>query len=142
MKEETKLIGERESLAKIEKIYNDICGSAFVNLFTLSKNNQEIILSPFDIKNEEHLFLLCVAKGLGGVVEKDVCVNVSRRHLRKLNKGLKKEAHYRDVKDCDISKAIDPNEVLTFMRDRAVVASGSKTVFVDIYQAFYKKGKK
>ena len=71
-----------------ERKYNEVCGLAYVNLFTLSKNHDCILFDEIDLKNEEHLFLLHVALGLSDIVEKKVVINASRATVRRLNKKL------------------------------------------------------
>lgn len=124
------------------KQFDEICGIAFVNLFTRSKNSETIDLAGFDPKNEEHLFLLGVAKGLGGAYNKKVRVDVSLWQLWKLNRGLDKDCR---LERFDSSKgvAIETSTLLNFMRKDAVQATGNYGIFACIYREFYarKKGK-
>lgn len=123
--------------------YDEIAGAAYVNLYTLSKNSDTIAFSPFNPKNEEHLFVLGVAKGLSAVTNKPVCLDVGRFQLWKLNWGVKKEARVRRIDGKEAIYAINPNELLNFMREEAVKYCGDDFTFADIYKAFYsrKKGK-
>lgn len=123
--------------------YDEICGAALVNLFTLSKNSETIALSPFNPKNEEHLFILGVAKGLGGSIGKKVCVDVSRIQLWKLNRGLDKDCRLKMINGKEAIYSINPDELLTFMREGAVNACGKDFTFADIYRQYYaRKGRK
>ena len=123
--------------------YDEIAGAAYVNLYTLSKNSDTIALAPFDPKNEEHLFVLGVAKGLSAVTNKPVCLDVSRFQLWKLNWRVKKEARACLIDGKEAIYAIDPDRLLDFMRKEAVEYCGDDFTFADIYKAFYsrKKGK-
>lgn len=130
-----------------ERKYNEVCGLAYVNLFTLSKNHDCILFDEIDLKNEEHLFLLHVALGLSDIVEKKVVINASRATVRRLNKKLHikdKSARIRCAKNEIENRAIYPERVLTFMRIRAREICGPLFTFGDIYREFYKiqKGKK
>lgn len=125
------------------KKYDEICGIAFVNLFVLSKEGDIIGLAPFNPKNEEHLFLLGVAKGLASVLKKTVYVEVNKFQLWKLNRGLDKDCRFKQLKNRECCHAINPDEVLDYMRDAAKAACGKYFTFADIYRQYYarKKGK-
>lgn len=134
--------------SELEKNYNDICGKAFVNLYTFSKEGKNIYFKDLDLKNKEHLFLLHVAMGLSGIVEKPVVLNKSKLSVWWLNKKL----HIRDdkakilaVKD-DEPNGINANEILSFMLPYAQSICGYDFNYGDIYDEFYnlkkKKGKK
>lgn len=127
---------------ELEKKYDEICGVAYVNLFTLSKHHSQINLIHFDAKNKEHLFLAYVAKGLGGIVEKNVHLSTSKFQLWKINKGLHKNYKFRRIKDTE-EGAINPQEVLEFMRPWASQLCQQENFnFGQIYDAFYNKKEK
>lgn len=123
--------------------YDEICGAAFVNLFTLTKDSNPIVLCNFDPANEEHLFVLGVAKGLAGTLGKKIGLDVNRFQLWKLNRGIDKECRMVRIKEQDAELPIDPEELLAFMRPKAMEACGEDFTFADIYNAYYnrKKGK-
>ena len=125
---------------KTLKIYDEICGAMFVNLYTRSKNLETIDLAGFDPKNEEHLFVLGVARGLGGAYSKKVRVDVSRWQLWKLNRGLDKDCR---IERFDGQKGIAINVpcILNFMREQAVKATNNIAVFRSIYHEFYERKK-
>jgi hypothetical protein len=125
------------------RIYDEICGAAFVNLFTLAKDSNPIVLCNFDPANEEHLFVLGVAKGLAGTLGKKIGLDVNRFQLWKLNRGIDKECRMIRIKEQDAELPIDPDELLDFMRPKAVEACGNDFTFADIYNQYYnrKKGK-
>jgi hypothetical protein len=125
------------------RVYDEICGAAFVNLFTLAKDSDPIVLCNFDPANEEHLFVLGVAKGLAGTLGKKIGLDVNRFQLWKLNRGIDKECRMVRVKEQDAELPIDPDELLSFMRPKAVEACGNDFTFADIYNQYYnrKKGK-
>lgn len=125
------------------RIYDEICGAAFVNLFTLSKDGETIEFRFFDSKNEEHLFLLGVAKGLAGSLGKKVAIDVSKFQLWKLNRGIDKDCRIIQLDKTHAASAIHPDMVLDFMRSKAVEACGEDFTFADIYNQYYnrKKGK-
>lgn len=123
--------------------YDEICGAAFVNLFTLAKDSNPIVLCNFDPANKEHLFVLGVAKGLAGTLGKKIGLDVNRFQLWKLNRGVDKDCRMVRVKEQDAELPIDPDELLSFMRPKAVEACGEGFTFADIYNEYYnrKKGK-
>lgn len=123
--------------------YDEICGAAFVNLFTLSKDSETIDFRFFDPIDEEHLFLLGVAKGLAGSLGKKVALDVSKFQLWKLNRGIDKDCRIIQLDKTHAASAIHPDMVLDFMRPKAVEACGEDFTFADIYNRYYnrKKGK-
>lgn len=122
------------------KIYDEICGAMFVNLYTRAKDWEAIDLAGFDPKNEEHLFVLGVARGLGGAFSKKVRVDVSRWQLWKLNRGLDKDCRIERF-DSQEGIAIDVPGILNFMREQAVKATNDRLVFRSIYHEFYERKK-
>lgn len=124
-----------------ERIYDEICGAALVNLFTLSKNSDTIAIYHFDPKNEEHLFLLGVAKSLAGVKDKKVCLDVSKFQLWKLNRGIDKDCRIIRMNCKEMIFGIDPNQLLNFMRPEAEKLLGKEFSFGDIYRRYYKRKK-
>ena len=121
--------------------YDEICGAALVNLFTLSKDSDTIAFRGFDPKNEEHLFVLGVARGLAGSLGKKVALDVSKFRLWKLNRGIDKDCRIILVDGKEAIYSIDPEELLTFMRPGAVNACGKEFTFADIYDEYYKRKK-
>ena len=123
--------------------YDEICGAAFVNLFTLAKDSNPIVLCNFDPANKEHLFVLGVAKGLAGTLGKKIGLDVNRFQLWKLNRGVDKDCRMVRIQEQDAELPIDPDELLSFMRPKAVEACGEDFTFADIYNAYYnrKRGK-
>jgi hypothetical protein len=125
------------------RIYDEICGAAFVNLFSFSKESEVIAFSPFDPKNEDHLFFLGVAKGLAGSLGKKVAVDVNKFQLWKLNRGIDKECRIVKFDMCPETVAIDPNWLVGFMSPNAKKVLGEQFTFGEIYRQYYsKKGKK
>jgi hypothetical protein len=123
--------------------YDEICGAAFVNLFTLSKDSDTIAFRGFNPKNKEHLFVLGVAKGLAGSSGKKVALDVNKFQLWKLNRGIDKDCRLVSVDGKEAIYSIDPDDLLSFMRPKAVEACGNDFTFADIYNEYYnrKKGK-
>lgn len=125
----------------MEKYYNEICGITFVNIFTKSKNAKEIILSPFDVNNEEHLFVLSVAIGLRDIVKKKIVLDAPRKVIKQLNKAVIKEVRYKKMRKKDKNNSVDTTDLLELMRPWAGELCGCTGPFDfgAIYRAFYKK---
>jgi hypothetical protein len=141
---EMKIINAPEFIAERQRKFDEIVGAAYVNIFTLSKNSEVIAIAPFNPKNKEHLFVLNVAKGVGGVAQKTVAIDASKFCIWKLNRGLDQECRYEKLKACGCACAIDPNVLLDFMRQWASELMGEENFdFGKIYDEFYsKKGKR
>ena len=123
------------------KAYDEICGAMLVNLFTRSKDWETIDLAGFDPKNQEHLFVLGVARGLAGAFSKKVRVDVNWRQLRRLNKGIDKDSRLLSF-DSSTGVSIDVPTILNFMRPAAVEATNNEAIFSCIYREYYaRKGK-
>ena len=130
-----------EYVAERNRKYDEIAGVAYVNIFTLSKNSDVIAIAPFDPKDKEHLFVLNVAKGVGGIVEKNVAVDVSKWQLRRLNRGLDKECQYEKLNG-RFAYAINPTILLNDMREWAeTLTEDNDFTFGKIFDEFYAKQK-
>ena len=126
-----------------QKVFDEICGIVYVNIFTKTKNSEVITISPFDVNNKEHLFVLSVAKGLGSVEHKKIVVDVGRWNLRKLNRGVDKECRYMRLAGEKPYHYLNPDELLEFMREWAIDLCKVNNIvdfnFGNIYDAFYSK---
>ena len=130
-----------EYVTERNRKYDEIAGVTYVNIFTLSKNSDVIAIAPFDPKNKEHLFVLNVAKGVGGIVEKNVAVDVSKWQLRRLNRGLDKECQYEKLNG-RFAYAINPTILLNDMREWAeTLTEDNHFTFGKIFDEFYAKQK-
>lgn len=141
--ENNKMIYAPEYIAERNRKFDEIAATTYVNIFTLSKNSDVIAIAPFNPKNTEHLFVLNVAKGVSGVTQKPVAVDVNNFQLRHLNRGLAKECRYEKLNGRDFTYAIDPDKLLSFMRQWASeLMEEEKFDFGRIYNEFYKKERK
>lgn len=141
---EMKIINAPEFIAERQRKFDEIVGAAYVNIFTLSKNSNVVAIAPFNPKNKEHLFVLNVAKGVGGVAQKTVAIDTNKFCIWRLNRGLDKECRYEQLEGKDFTYAIDPNSLLNFMRQWASELMDEENFnFGKIYDEFYsKKGKR
>lgn len=140
--EKTEMIYAPEYIALRNRKFDEIAAAAYVNIFTLTKKADVIAIAPFNPRNKEHLFVLGVAKGVSGVTQKPVAVDTSKFQLWRLNRGLAKECHYEKMADKDLTYAVDPDQLLSFMREWASGLMEEENFdFGQIYQAFYAKQK-
>jgi hypothetical protein len=134
----------RKQLTEQERAYDKICGTTFANIFMLTKNCETIRVRDVDIKNEEHLYVLHVAVGVGGVVGKKVSVNGSRWFVWRLNRkmGLKKDCRIQRRTTKDTMYSVSPQMLNDDMRAIAEEQCGTSFTFGDIYKEFYERKKK
>lgn len=140
--EKTEMICAPEYITLRNRKFDEIAAATYVNIFTLTKKADVIAIAPFNPRNKEHLFVLGVAKGVSGVTQKPVAVDTSKFQLWRLNRGLAKECHYEKMTDKDLTYAVDPDQLLSFMREWASELMEEENFdFGQIYQAFYAKQK-
>ena len=136
----------RKHLSEKEKTYDKLCGITLTNIFTLSKNCDTIAFWNVDINNPEHLYVLSVAAGLGGAIDKKISVWGSKFFVWRLNRklGLKKDCRIERMNTRDTMYGIQPQMLVDDLRDVAKKMCGEDFTFADIYNEFYKikKGKK
>ena len=121
--------------------YDIICAAAFSTMLEVSKNSDTVAIGYFDPKDEEHLFVLGVAKGLGGATRRPVCIDVNRFQLWKLNRGLDKDCRMRRMNGKEAIYSINPNILLKGIRAKAKELCGEGFSFADIYNEYYKRKK-
>ena len=118
--------------------YDEIINITMVNLYSLSKAKETIVLSNIDRKNKDHLYILRIA-----MIAKDtfnfplklhtdfwnwLCLNW---RMRKLSRRVPREKNGENV--------IDVNRLIDFMYNPISEHMGSDFKFGDIYDAFYRK---
>ena len=138
--EETKDLNEL--LLELEDAYNEICRATMIKAATKTKDiaHETIPIKNFDYKNPEHLYVLAVARSLGGVLGVQVSLDVSKFRLWLMNRKIKVEGSklLKYKKEYD-EYAIDPDELLEQLRDWAEELCGNYIDFCfgDIYYEFY-----
>lgn len=134
----------RKHLNEMEKKYNEICGLTFTNIYSLSKNCDTIAFWNVDINNPEHLYVLSVAVGLAGAIEKTVTIHASKFSIWRLNRklGLKKECRIKQISIRDTMWGIQPQMLNDDLREIAKEKCGENFTFSDIYHEFYERKKK
>ena len=137
-------MADKKHLTETEKKYDEICGMTMVNIYSLSKNCDNIPFWCVDINNPEHLYVLNVALGLGSAYGKDVVVSGSKFMIWKLNRimGLKKGSRIKQMNGRDACYAIQPQRLNDDIRNTAKELCGPLFTFCDIYREFYERKKK
>ena len=131
-----------EMLIELEDAYNEICRVTMIKAATKTKEiaHETIPIKNFDYKNPEHLYVLAVARALGGVLGVQVSLDVSRFRLWLMNRKIKVEGSklLKYKKEYD-EHAIDPDELLSQLRSWAEELCGDHVSFCfgDIYYEFY-----
>ena len=127
-----------------QRIYDDICGKAFINVYSTTCNSDVVCLSPFNVFNKEHMFVFGVAKGVAHTFGKELVIDASPIAIWWINKNIKdkacrvKRAKEREKEYCD------PRTLVDFMRPYCKKQLGDDFNFGQIYDEFYKvrKGKR
>lgn len=116
--------------------YDSICYCLFNGLRNLSHNEKSINLQNFDGKNKEHLLVVAIAAACANVLgERDLAIDGPMGIRRRLAAKYKKSITI--VKNKEIGKQIDVNELLDGLRAWAVELCGESFTFADVYDKYY-----
>ena len=132
--EEIKTFGAEELLNKYDEVINIV----MVNLYTLSKNSERIVLSGIDRKNRDHLFVLRVALMAKDIYNFPLSLKIGFLDSLILNWKMRKLSR-RIPRSKEISGAIHVPELLEFMYIPIRQYLGERFEFGNIYSAFYGK---
>ena len=125
-----------------QKIYDQVCSIAFANIYCAAMQNNRIVLSSFDAKNKDHLFVLGVARGASGALQKDLFIECSWWTLRKLNKKIPKSMRMKRANKDDANAAINTKDLIQFVRDVCAQSELGEVSFADIYDEYYARRNK
>lgn len=130
-------------LRELEHKYNQICEAALIKIYVKTQDLVDtedgvVPLKNFDFKNNEHRFVLAVARALGGIRGTQVAVDTNFIRLWWENRKIKVENSklLKYKKEYD-EHAADPEEVLAELRPWAEELCGEGFTFADIYYEFY-----
>lgn len=127
-----------------QRIYDDICGKAFINIYSTTCDSEVVCLAPFNAFNKEHMFVFGAAKGLAHILGKELVLDASPIAIWWINRKIKD-------KNCRVKRMTkrekdycDPRALIDFMRPYCEEKLGKDFNFGQIYDEFYKvkKGKK
>lgn len=132
-----------EQLRELEHKYNQICEAALIKIYVKTQDLVDtedgvVPLKSFDFRNNEHRFVLAVARALGGIRGIQVAVDTNFIRLWWENRKIKVENSklLKYKKEYD-EHAADPEEILTELRPWAEELCGEGFTFDDIYYEFY-----
>ena len=117
--------------------YDIAVGTLMLNLYSLSKNSESIILSNIDRNNKEHLLVLRTALIAKDIYNRQVLLHTNLWNWIVLNWRMRKLTH-KVPREKSTDMLIDVNEVLDFMRPTFVELIGEDFNFGHVYDAFYK----
>jgi hypothetical protein len=132
-----------EQSQELEHKYNQICEAALVKVYVKTQDLVDaedgvVPLKNFDFKNNEHKFILAVARALGGIRGTQVAVDTNFVQLWWENRKIKvKNSRLLKYKKEYDEHAADPEEILTELRPWAEELCGTGFTFDDIYYEFY-----
>ena len=132
--EDIKIIKAEELLNKYDEVINII----MVNLYTLSKNNERIVLSNLDRKNRDHLLILRVALMAKDIYNFPLSLRIGFWDSLILNWKMRKLSR-RIPREKEPGGAISIPELLEFMYPPVKEYLGESFEFSHIYSAFYRK---
>ena len=131
---EIKTVSAEELLNKYDEVINII----MVNLYTLSKNSEKIVLSGLDRKNRDHLLILRIALMAKDIYNFPLSLKIGfwdslvlNWKMRKLSRRIPRAKEHDD--------AIYIPELLEFMYLPIRTYLGEYFEFAHIYNAFYGK---
>ena len=121
-----------------QKIYDDICGKAFINIYSTTKDSQVVCLSPFNVFDKEHRFVLGVAKGVAHIFGRDIVIDASPLVVWWINRKIKdKECRVKRMKRME-REYCDPRCLVDFMRPYCKEKLGENFNFGQIYDEYYR----
>ena len=132
--EEIKTFSAEELLNKYDEVINII----MVNLYTLSKNSEKIVLSGIDRKNKDHLLVLRVALMAKDIYNFPLSLRIGFWDSLILNWKMRKLSR-RIPRSKETGGAINVPELLEFMYIPIRQYLGEYFEFGNIYSAFYGK---
>ena len=131
--EDIKMIAAKELFDK----YDEIINITMVNLYTLTKEKGEIILSDFDRKNKDHLFVIRVALMAKDVYGFPLKTRCSFWNWIILNWKMRKLSR-RVPRHLEPGPTVNVSELIEFMYGPIREYMGENFEFNHIYNAFYK----
>ena len=132
--EEIKTIHAQELFNK----YDEIINITMVNLYTLSKEKGEIIISDFDRKNKDHLFVIRVALMAKDIYGFPLKMRCSFWNWIILNWKKRKLSRF-IPRDNQTLPVVNIKNLLEFMYPPIKEYMGENFEFAHIYNAFYGK---
>lgn len=131
---------ENVKMISVEELYNrydEIINITMVNLYTLCKDAQTIVISDFNRKNRDHLFILRVALLAKDVYGFPLKLRAGLWDWIVINWKMRKLSR-RVPRYLDPGPAVNVPELIEFMYGPIREYMGENFEFNHIYNAFYK----
>jgi hypothetical protein len=117
--------------------YDHLCYATFINIHTLTKGAEEIVLKNFDYGNKEHQFVVAVIAACWSVLgERRVVIEANMFARRMLSKKYKVFGKVKAPNGKE-EVFVDVPELLEYMRKSAKDLCGEDFTFGDVYDAYY-----
>jgi hypothetical protein len=117
--------------------YDHLCYATFINIHTLTKGAEEIVLKNFDYDNKEHQFIVAVVAACWSVLgERKVIIETNMFARRMLSKKYKVFGKVKAPNGKE-EVFVDVPELLEYMRKPAKDLCGEDFTFGDVYDAYY-----
>lgn len=130
---ETKMIDAQELLNK----YDEIINITMVNLYTLCKDTETIVISDLDRKNRDHLFILRVALLAKDIYNFPLKLRIGLWDWIVLNWKMRKLSR-RIPRETEPGPSVNVPGMLEFMYPPIKSYMGENFKFEHIYNQFYK----
>lgn len=131
--EDIKMIGAEELFDK----YDEIINITMVNLYTLCKDTQTIVISDFDRKNRDHLFILRVALMAKDVYGFPLKLRIGLWDWLVINWKMRKLSR-RVPRHLEPGPSVNVTDLIEFMYPPIKEYMGENFEFKHIYNQFYK----
>lgn len=117
----------------MEKEYNELCNVSLINLYTLSKEKEEINLTNFDFKDKKHLYLLSIAKILNSLYNYPIYIQSNLfDYLKYKIKHRKENIKYK-------KKILNDFNIDDFLDYITTQRKIDKDIWIKIYDEFFKE---
>lgn len=132
---ETTMINDMEKDVLYD-LYDQAINAVLVNIYTLTKNDGQIILSDIDKKNKNHLLILRVALMAKDIYNFPLNIKTSLWHWTMLNWKMRKLTRVVPrEKEKEIN--VEVQDLIDFMTPVLKQAINEDFEFANIYEAFY-----
>lgn len=122
---------------ELYNLYDQAINSLMVNIYTLTKDKKEIILSHIDRKNKNHLLILRVALIAKDIYDFPLKIKTGFWDWAILNWKMKKLTK-RITREKNLDENVKIDELIDFMSPVLREVIGADFEFGHIYDAFYK----
>lgn len=117
--------------------YDEVMGILMVNIYTLSKESDKIILTNLNRKDKEHLLVLRAALMAKDIYNRPLYLNTNLWNWFVLNWRMRKLTR-RVPRTDETNNVIEVPKILEFMRQPLIEYLGEDFNFTKVYDAFYK----